>query len=85
MNPEEVQHERRRITLGEIGHGNPVSGAEQLPTALLDIIDRSLSLHQRILKFDAMLGLQARSENTGNLSPVSSQIDRIAAAFGNRS
>lgn len=85
MSQDEVKSERRRITLGDIGRGNPVSGAEQLPAALLEIIDRSLSLHQRIQKFDAMLGLQSKSGAGNSPSPVSSQIDRIAAAFGGRS
>jgi regulator of CtrA degradation len=85
MRPEEARRERRRITLGEIGRGSPVSGAEQLPAGLLDIIERSLALHQRVVKFDAMMGLQGKTEATGNQSPVSSQIDRIAAVFNARS
>ena len=85
MRPEEARRERRRITLGEIGRGSPVSGAEQLPAGLLNIIERSLALHQRVVKFDAMMGLQGKTEATGSQSPVSSQIDRIAAVFNARS
>jgi regulator of CtrA degradation len=76
---------QRAIAAGEIGRGSPVSGAEQLPAGLLDIIERSLALHQRVVKFDAMMGLQGKTEATGNQSPVSSQIDRIAAVFNARS
>ncbi len=85
MRPEEARRERRRITLGEIGRGSPVSGVEQLPAGLMEIIERSLALHQRVVKFDAMMGLQGKTEATGNQSPVSSQIDRIAAVFNARS
>jgi len=53
MKQDEVLKERHRISLADIGRGNPLTGAEQLPAALLDIVERSLSLHQRILKFDA--------------------------------
>jgi regulator of CtrA degradation len=80
MKQDEVQKERHRISLSDIGRGNPLSGAEQLPAALLDIVERSLSLHQRILKFDAMLRTQS-SEPAAAPSPVMSQIDRIAAVF----
>lgn len=80
MKQDEVLKERRRISLADIGRGNPLTGAEQLPAALLDIVERSLSLHQRILKFDAMLGLQPPGP-TDQPSPVMSQIDRIAAVF----
>ena len=58
MNPDEVRKEKHRISLADIGRGTPLNGAEQLPAALLDIVERSLVLHQRILKFDAMLGNQ---------------------------
>lgn len=81
MNPDEVRKERHRISLSDIGRGNPLPGAEQLPAALNDIVERSLALHQRILKFDAMLNMQARAETPSAPSPVSSQIDRIAAVF----
>ena len=82
MNHDEMHKERRRVNLTDIGRGNPLNGAEQLPQALLDIIERSLSLHQRVLKFDAMLNMQAKSEASAVPSPVSSQLDRIAAVFG---
>jgi regulator of CtrA degradation len=80
MKQEEVQKERHRISLADIGRGHPLTGAEQLPAALLDIVERSLSLHQRILKFDAMLGASTPGPAPAQ-SPVMSQIDRIAAVF----
>ena len=81
MNPDEVRKEKHRITLGEIGRGNPLKGEEQLPPALLDIVERSLALHQRVVKLDAMLKLQASPDAAESLSPVNSQLDRIAAVF----
>jgi regulator of CtrA degradation len=80
MNPDEVRKERLRISLADIGRGNPLTGAEQLPKGLLDIVERSLLLHQRILKFDAMLSQQPPEAGSAP-SPVSRQIDRIAAVF----
>jgi regulator of CtrA degradation len=84
MKQEEVLKERHRISLADIGKGHPLTGAEQLPAALLDIVERSLLLHQRILKFDAMLGGGAASGPAPVQSPVMSQIDRIAAVFATR-
>ena len=63
-----------------------LNGAEQLPPALNDIVERSLSLHQRVLKFDAMLNIQAKADvGAPAPSPVSTQLDRLAAVFGARS
>lgn len=84
MSKDDVSKERRRITLADIGRGTALTGGDQLPKALLDIVERSLALHQRILKFDAMLAMQSKSEMGATPSPVSSQIDRIAAVFTTR-
>lgn len=80
MKQDEISKERHRISLADIGRGHALVGAEQLPKPLLDIVERSLTLHQRILKFDAMLRAGAAEPAPGP-SPVMSQIDRIAASF----
>ncbi len=80
LRKDEIMKERHRISLADIGRGHALVGGEQLPQGLLDIVERSLSLHQRILKFDAMLRA-GTAEPTAAPSPVMSQIDRIAAVF----
>lgn len=81
MSPEEARKEKHRISLADIGRGNALAGADQLPAGLLDIIERSLSLHQRVMKLDVMLNMQAKAEAAPAPSPVNDQIDRIAAMF----
>ncbi len=81
MSPEEARKEKHRISLTDIGRGHSLNGADQLPAALLDIIERSLSLHQRVMKLDVMLNMQAKAEPTDVQSPVSNQIDRLAQAL----
>ena len=81
MSPEEARKEKHRISLADIGRGNSLAGTDQLPAGLNDIIERSLSLHQRVMKLDVMLNMQAKSEASQAPSPVNDQIDRIAAVF----
>jgi len=81
MTQEDARKEKHRISLGDIGRGNALSGSEQLPKGLLDIIERSLSLHQRVMKLDVMLNVQAKSEATQQESPVNAQFDRLAAVL----
>ena len=81
MTQEEAGKEKHRISLADIGRGNPLSGAEQLPEGLLAIVKRSLSLHQRVLKLDAMINIQAKSESGEQASHVDGHMDRIAAVF----
>jgi regulator of CtrA degradation len=80
MKQDEVMKERHRISLTDIGRGNTLAGSEQLPGALLDIVERSLSLHQRILKFDCMLRNDGATAEAAQ-SPIASQFDRVAAVF----
>src|SRR5437763_7200989 len=58
---DEARKEKHRINLGEIGRGMPLTGADQLPAALNELVDRSLALHLRVQKLDAMLNMQARA------------------------
>jgi regulator of CtrA degradation len=81
MTQEEAGKEKHRISLGDIGRGNPLNGAEQLPEGLLGIVARSLSLHQRVLKLDAMINMQANSETAEQSNHIEDHMDRIAAAF----
>ena len=78
---EEARREKHRISLGEIGRGNPLAGAEQMPAALNELVERSLALHLRVQKLDAMLNLQARNAQSSH-SPVGQQLERLSAAFG---
>ena len=81
MGPDEARREKHRISLADIGRGNTLAGTEQLPKGLTDIIERSLSLHQRVLKLDVMLNMQAKAESNPAPSPVNDQLDRLAAVF----
>lgn len=79
MSSDEARKEKHRISLGDIGRGNPLSGADQLPTALLELVERSLALHMRVQKLDVMLSMQARAMPSA--SPVNQQLERLATAF----
>ena len=77
---EEAKKEKHRITLSDIGRGNSLAGSEQLPAALQDLVERSLRLHIRVQKLDAMLNSRVKSEPAA-ASPLSQHMDRIATAF----
>ncbi|MGH6854480.1 MAG: DUF1465 family protein [Aestuariivirga sp.] len=80
MSSEEARKEKHRISLSDIGRGNSLTGSEQLPEALKDLVERSLRLHLRVQKLDVMLNVQIKSETPAQ-SPVSQQLDRIASEF----
>jgi regulator of CtrA degradation len=80
MTSGEARKEKHRISLLDIGRGNPLNGSEQLPEALKELVERSLKLHQRVQKLDVMLNVQVKSEPLPE-SPMNQQLDRIASAF----
>ena len=53
---------------------------QELPQGLLDLLDRSERLHERILHLDRRMYLEADGVETPN--PVQSQMERLRSAFG---
>jgi regulator of CtrA degradation len=80
MTAEEVRKEKHRISLSDIGRGNALTGSEQLPQALNELVERSLKLHLRVQKLDVMLNVQEKAEPQDQ-SPMDQQLDRIASVF----
>jgi len=75
---------QRAIGSGEMNPDDArkgATGSEQLPKGLTDIVNRSLSLHQRVMKLDVMINVQAKSTTSEQTSHVDSHMDRIAAVF----
>jgi regulator of CtrA degradation len=62
----------------DIGRGHDLAGSETLPDALKALVERSIMLHERILKLDSMITAQATSTQTV-ASPVNDQIDKLAS------
>ncbi|NJM31038.1 MAG: DUF1465 family protein [Rhizobiales bacterium] len=77
---EDARKEKHRISLNDIGRGHDLTGSEQIPADLKELVERSLRLHERIQKLDAMLNVQAKAE-TAPASPVNEQFDRLANAL----
>jgi regulator of CtrA degradation len=76
---EDASKEKHRINLSEIGAGHTLTGHEQIPHSLTDLVGRSLRLHERVLKLDEMVS--AKTRTAPQPSPVSHQMDRLAAVF----
>ncbi|MFO0992976.1 MAG: DUF1465 family protein [Hyphomicrobiales bacterium] len=80
LSPEDARKEKHRISLADIGAGHPLAGSDQLPESLMQLVERSLHLHQRILKLDAMLAVKAKA-GAQSESPLTEQLDRLARAY----
>ena len=61
LTPDDARKEKHRISLADIGPGHALTGSDQLPESLTQLVERSLHLHQRILKLDAMLAAKAKA------------------------
>jgi len=75
-----AKDESKRIDLTELGGGQEMSGASQMPKALLDLVERSTHVHARILKLDKMIVDNSVPDQQNN--PIGNQLDRLAQAFG---
>ncbi len=80
---DDMTREKSRVNLNDIGSGNKIPGSESLPRGLLDLVDRSLRLHERIVKLDVMVQSSA-PQAAANENPVASQLDQLTRAFAAR-
>ena len=80
MSSADASSEKHRISLADIGQGNTLSGAEQLPEALNNLINRSLALHLKVQKLDEMMNTKAEPEGAAP-SAVGEQLARLVSAF----
>lgn len=85
---DESARNKARVNLGEIGKGNAIPGAEAMPDGLIELVARSLRLHERILVLDSMIAKQGHADavqvEAANENPVASQISQLARAFAAR-
>ena len=88
LGEDENARNKARVNLNEIGKGNAIPGAEVMPQGLVELVDRSLRLHERILVLDRMIAKQGQADaipvEAANENPVANQISRLARAFGSR-
>ena len=80
LSEDDAVKEKTRINLEEIGPGSQLSGGDQLPESLMDLVNRSLTLHQRVIRLDQMIN--DRSEITGDSdNPVGDQVGKLQEIF----
>jgi regulator of CtrA degradation len=83
VNENEASREKSRVNLSEIGKGNDIPGGESLPEGLIDLVNRSLRLHERISVMDTLSHRKPDME-AANENPVANQLDQLASAFAQR-
>jgi regulator of CtrA degradation len=77
---DDATREKAKVSLNDIGQGHAIPGGEDLPEGLIELVQRSLRLHERILVLDRMIAADAVAV-TGNENPVASQINQLARAL----
>lgn len=80
---QDASREKSRVSLGDIGEGNKIPGSENLPEGLVELVTRSLRLHERILVIDQMI-VGKTEVAAANENPVAMQMDQLTRAFGGR-
>ena len=79
MGVNEAAQDRYRIRAEKLA-SSEIEGGEPLPGGLLDLLERSARLHERVLHLDRRMYLSALEGEAEN--PVQSQLDRLRNAFG---
>jgi regulator of CtrA degradation len=78
MNPVEACQDRYR--LAEPAEEGAERGADELPSGLLQLLERSARLYERVLHLDRRMYKEEPADEAAH--PVLSQIEKLQAAFG---
>ena len=81
MTPDAACEGRYRIGAEGVCLGEASPESEELPFGLLELLDRSARLYERIRHLDRRMYLEAAGEEQAP-SPVMAQFDRLKTAFG---
>ncbi|MGB7205874.1 MAG: DUF1465 family protein [Anderseniella sp.] len=83
---DDADHEKSRISLDEIGEGQPLDGADAMPDALKKLVARSLRLHERILTLDVMIAERDETLLKGEAAnEVNEHMNQLRKAFNTKS
>ncbi|MDP8916303.1 MAG: DUF1465 family protein [Pseudomonadota bacterium] len=77
----EAFQDRYRVK-GESVSRRPVEAGESLPAGLMDLLERSERLYERVLHLDQRMYLSGHALEGEAVNPVQSQLDKLRSAFG---
>jgi regulator of CtrA degradation len=83
LTQEQAAQEKSKVRLSSVGAPTPEATLLELPQSLQDLVAKAMRLQERVVHMDRLLfgQLEAPLEQE---SPLASQMDRLAAAFGRR-
>ena len=81
MAPEGACEDRYRLGAEAVCLAEPGADAEELPLGLLELLERSARLYERVRHLDRRMYLEATTDEQGTAS-VQGQFDRLKSAFG---
>lgn len=81
MSPQSACEERYRIGAEAVCRGEAADTTEELPFGLMELLERSARLYERIRHLDRRMYMEAAGQAEAP-SPVLAQFDRLKTAFG---
>ena len=82
LDGETAEEEKKRINLTEVGTSDGMTGMDQMPQALNDLVARSMRVHARIMKLDKMITEGPQEDKAPAENAITDQLSRLNAAFG---
>ena len=80
MDPREACLARYRLGAQSVCQGEPAERLDEMPVLLINLLERSARLYERVLHLDRRMFLDAEVQEQDH--PVRSQLERLQAAFG---
>jgi regulator of CtrA degradation len=81
MTEAQANDERHKLPLSPLTRSKKSTGHEELPEQLLELINASLRLQERIMRLDRMMHEEILYAEAAHPYPLTAHMDRIKAAF----
>jgi regulator of CtrA degradation len=81
MTEAQANDERHKLPLCPLTRSTRAAGYDELPEKLIELVDASLRLHERILRLDRMIHEETLYADAAHPYPLSAHMDRIREAF----
>jgi regulator of CtrA degradation len=81
MTEQQASDERHKLPLSPLTRAVKAAGYDELPDRLLELIEASLRLQERIVRLDRMIHEETFCAEAAHSYPLGDHMDRIKAAF----
>lgn len=82
ISKDQARNDKTKFKIAALGSGNPDLSADDMPEGLVELVNRSLRLQERVVHLDKLLYREESESDAPAANQVANDMQRLQAAFG---